>query len=118
MVLYRSAFLDYGHPDIDPEGRMRMLLKAQMDTRRANEANREGTLQETLGQMLNELQPEAAYFYPEDGKRTVLLVFDMQDPSQIPPTVEPLFQGAEASVSLTPVMTREDLQSGLHEALG
>jgi hypothetical protein len=48
----------------------------------------------------------------------VFLVFDMQDPSQIPPTVEPLFQGAEASVHLTPVMNRDDLQSGLQEALG
>jgi len=97
---------------------MRMLLKAQLDTRKANEANQDGTMQDRLGQLMDRLQPEAAYFYPEDGKRTMLLVFDMQDPSQIPPTVEPLFQGAEASVSLTPVMTREDLQSGLQEALG
>ncbi len=97
---------------------MRMLLKAQMDTRRANEANRDGTLPEALGQMLNELQPEAAYFFPEDGKRTALLIFDMQDPSQIPPTLEPFFQNAEASVYLTPVMTREDLESGLQQVRG
>ena len=97
---------------------MRTLLKAHLDTRKANEANQDGTMQERLGQLMEELQPEAAYFYPENGKRTVLMVFDMQDPSQIPPAVEPLFQGAEASVSLTPVMNREDLQGGLQEALG
>jgi len=97
---------------------MHMLLKAHLDTRKANQANQEGTMQETLGQVMNELQPEAAYFYPEDGKRTMLLIFDMQDPSQIPPTVEPLFQGGEASVYLTPVMTREDLQAGLQAAHG
>jgi hypothetical protein len=97
---------------------MRMLLKAQLDTRKANEANQEGTIQETPRQLMNDLQPEAAYFYPEGGRRTMLIVFDMQDPSQIPPTVEPLFQNGEASVHLTPVMNIEDLQSGLQEALG
>ncbi len=97
---------------------MRMLLKAQMDTQKVNQANREGTLQETLRQVMDDLQPEAAYFYPEDGKRTMLLIFDMQDPSQIPPTAEPLFQAGEASISLTPVMNIEDLQSGLQKALG
>lgn len=97
---------------------MRMLLKAQMDTRKANQANQEGTLPGTIQQLMNELQPEAAYFYPEDGKRTALIVFDMQEPSQIPPTLEPLFQMGEASVSLTPVMNAEDLQSGLEKARG
>ncbi len=97
---------------------MRMLLKAHLDTRKANEANQQGTMQETLGRLMEQLQPEAAYFYPENGKRTMFLVFDMQDPSQIPPVTELLFQGAEASVHLTPVMNREDLQSGLQEALG
>ncbi len=42
----------------------------------------------------------------------------MQDPSQIPPTLEPFFQNAEASVYLTPVMTREDLESGLQQVRG
>ena len=97
---------------------MRMLLKAHLDTRKANEANQDGTMQDRLGQLMDRLQPEAAYFYPEDGKRTVLLVFDMQDPSQIPPTLEPFFQTGEASVHLTPVMNREDLLSGLEKAAG
>ena len=45
----------------------------------------------------------------------MLLVFDMQDPSRIPPTLEPLFQAGEASVDLTPVMNFEDLQVGPRE---
>ena len=97
---------------------MRMLLKAQMDTPRVNQANREGTIQQTLQQVLDELQPEAAYFYPEDGRQTALIVFDMQDPSQIPPTVELFFQAGEASVYLTPVMNSEDLMSALQGAQG
>jgi hypothetical protein len=97
---------------------MRMLLKAHMDTRTANEANRTGSMQERLGELMNRLNPEAAYFYPENGKRTMIVVFDMEHPSQIPPTIEPLFQGAEATVSLTPVMNAEELRAGLQEAQG
>ena len=112
-----QVVLSYVPPDRYQDA-MRMLLKAHMDTRKANEGNQDGTLPERLGQLMDQLQPEAAYFYPENGKRTVFIVFDMQDPSQIPPTLEPLFQGGEASVSLTPVMSREDLQSGVQEVYG
>ena len=38
------------------------------------------------------LKPEAAYFYPEDGKRTAIMIFDMKGSWQLPATVEPLFQ--------------------------
>ena len=95
-----------------------MLLKAQLDTRKANQGNQDGTLPEAIQRAMSELKPEAAYFYPENGRRTALFVFDMQDPSQMPPTREPFFQGAEASVTLTPVMTGEDLQKGLERVHG
>ncbi|MGO9408606.1 MAG: hypothetical protein ACLP41_15210 [Acidimicrobiales bacterium] len=36
------------------------------------------------------------YFFPEDGKRTCLLVFDMS--WQLPSIVEPLFESLDASV--------------------
>ena len=97
---------------------MRMLLKAQMETRKANQANQDGTLPQAIQRAMSELQPEAAYFYPENGQRTALFVFDMEDPSQIPPTLEPFFQATEARVTLTPVMTGEDLQKGRERAHG
>ena len=40
----------------------------------------------------------------------------MADSSQLPMVVEPFFQGADASVSFTPVMTAEDLAAGLEQA--
>ena len=97
---------------------MRMMLKAVMDTETGNEAIRSGALPKVLEQIMQQLKPEAAYFYPDNGKRTMLMVFDMEHPSQIPPTLEPLFQGAEATVQLTPVMTAEDLMRGVQEAHG
>jgi hypothetical protein len=39
----------------------------------------------------------------------------MQESSQIPPIVEPLFIGMNAAVTLSPVMNAEELQKGLAE---
>jgi hypothetical protein len=95
---------------------MRMLLKASMPVEQANAAIKSGAFQRTVEATMKALKPEAAYFYPEDGKRTFMMVFDMQGSWQIPATLEPLFTNLSASVHLTPVMNGEDLQRGLKEA--
>jgi len=91
---------------------MRMLLKVSMPS----ETAKIDTIQQTLQSTMAALKPEAAYFYPEDGKRTAIFVFDMAGSWQIPAAVEPMFSKLGASVSLTPVMNAEDLQRGLKEA--
>lgn len=96
---------------------MRVLLKAHLDVQAANRVIQEGTIDTVIQTVIEQLQPEAAYFLTEDGKRTALLFFDLQDPSQIPVVVEPLFQGANASVSLTPVMNAEELRAGLMQVV-
>ena len=64
----------------------------------------------------NPLKPEAAYFFPDDGKRTALYIFDLKDVSQIPVIVEPLFQNLHADVSLFPVMNADDVKKGMEQA--
>jgi hypothetical protein len=62
---------------------------------------------------INNVKPEAAYFFPDHCKRCASLVFDMEDASQIPGLVEPLLQELKAEVQLVPVMNLDDLQKGL-----
>lgn len=95
---------------------MRMLMKISMPVEKGNEAAKSGALQRTLQSTMEALKPEAAYFYPEDGKRTAVMVFDMKGSWQLPGTLEPLFQALGASVYVTPVMNGEDLQRGFKEA--
>ena len=94
---------------------MRMLLKAVLDTEAVSEDIRSGAGAEAIDRMQQALQPEALYFFGEDGQRTVLAVFDLADPSQIPVVTEPLYQGAKAKVTLTPCMNLEDLEKGFED---
>ncbi|MET9593365.1 hypothetical protein ABZY45_20925 [Streptomyces sp. NPDC006516] len=91
---------------------MRMLLTAHMDTETANRAVSDGTLPKVLEEVVEHLKPEAAYFTLQNGQRTCLMVFDMQDSAQMPPLLEPLFH-ANSSLSLQPAMNLEDLKAGL-----
>ncbi len=95
---------------------MRMLLKISMPAGPGNEAAKTGKLKQSIEATMKALKPEAAYFYPEDGKRTAIMVFDMQGSWQLPVMIEPLFQNLGASIYLTPVMNGEDLQRGFKEA--
>ncbi len=96
---------------------MRMMLKAVMDTDAANEAARAGALGDVTRRLVEQLQPEAAYFLPsEGGQRSCIVVFDMSDTSQIPAIAEPMFLGVKARITLSPCMNLDDLQRGLSEA--
>lgn len=97
---------------------MRMMMKLQLDTEAASRAIADGSLPQLMQDTLERLRPEAAYFGPEDGVRTAFIVFDLEDPSQIPSISEPLFSKVKARIQLFPVMDREDLQKGLQQVAG
>lgn len=91
---------------------MRMLLMAQPDVTKGTEAIQSGGMAKTIETAIELLHPEATYFAPIDGRRTMFIVFDMEDPSQIPAISEPMFQMG-ASVKIVPCMNLEDLHTGL-----
>ena len=92
---------------------MRMMMKMQIDTEAGSRAIADGSLPQLMQETLGRLEPEAAYFGPEEGIRTAFIVFDLQDPSQLPSLSEPLFSKLKANIQMFPVMDREDLQKGL-----
>jgi hypothetical protein len=88
---------------------MRFMLKAILDTEKANAAAKAGTLGKTIQSIVTELKPEAAYFTDDHGKRTAYVFFDMRDASQIPAIAEPWFLAFSAHVEFHAVMVPEDL---------
>lgn len=92
---------------------MRTMIKITVPVEAGNTAIQNGTLPKILGEALERLKPEAAYFLTERGVRTAMLVVDVNDPSDIPTIAEPFFMGFNAAVDFTPVMNAEDLKKGL-----
>lgn len=95
---------------------MRMLMKVQMPTEAGNDAIKNEQLGPLMGSSLDALKAEAAYFLAEDGMRTALFFFEMDDSSDIPSAAEPLFQAVGAKIMFAPVMNVEEMQSGVAKA--
>lgn len=90
---------------------MRMLLRVSIPVDTGNAAAKAGTLGSTVDRILADLKPEAAYFFADDsGQRSGSIIFDMTDSSQIPSIAEPWFLAFNATISLRPVMSPQDLQ--------
>ncbi len=92
---------------------MRVMVKFRFPVETGNEVVRTGKVGKVFQQIMDDLKPEAAYFFPEGGQRAGLLVFDMRESSQVAEVAERFWFGLHASVELTPVMAAEDLQKGL-----
>ncbi|WP_211465838.1 panthothenate synthetase [Collimonas silvisoli] len=97
---------------------MRMLLNVRFPNTEFNTAVRDGSAGKKMGQILEELKPEATYFTEQHGQRTALLIVDLDAPSKIPMLAEPWFLTFNASVELRVVMTPEDLKKAGLEELG
>ncbi len=96
---------------------MRILLSFTIHPDKGDALIKEGRIGETMASILEELQPEAAYFTAVDGARGGYLVVNMEDASQMPSMTEPLLLGLGATIQMQPVMTPEDLQGAAGEAL-
>jgi hypothetical protein len=100
-------------PVTAPEVEMRTMLRWTVPVEKGNEAIRDGSIGRTIESLLQQLEPEAAYFLAEHGERAGMIFFDMADPSQIPQIAEPLFQNLDAAVEFVPVMNADDLRNAL-----
>ena len=97
---------------------MKMLLVARFPTETFNAAVRDGTAGKKTEAILDALKPEAVYFTELEGKRTAIMIVNLESPSAIPALAEPLFLTFNAEVELRTVMTREELGAAGLVALG
>ena len=97
---------------------MRMMMKVQIPTAAGSAAIQNGSLPQVVGQVLQATNAEAAYFTAEDGMRTGLFFFEMQDSTVIPSVAEPFFGGLEAKITFAPVMNVDEMRAGVERAMG
>ena len=60
---------------------MRVMIKAIFPVETANKAITDGSLGDTIGSILGDLKPEAAYFGLQEGARTAFVIERSQLPS-------------------------------------
>ncbi|TQF02204.1 hypothetical protein E6W39_07885 [Kitasatospora acidiphila] len=92
---------------------MRTLLQVELDTELSNKLISNGSVQQTMNELLGTLKPEAAYFYAANGRRAMTLVVDLADESAIVTTCEPFWLSLHAKVQAYPCMNAEELQTGI-----
>jgi len=78
----------------------------------SNKSLSDPNFSETFNKIVASLKPEAAYFYPSGGMRTMFFVFDLASPDKIPPLVEPIWEMG-ATVEMYPAMNQDEVMRGL-----
>ena len=95
---------------------MKMLLTVEFPLEPFNSLVRNGKVGETIGQILETIKPETAYFTEQDGNRGGIFVINVQSAADIPFFSEPFFLNFQASCKFRILMSPEDLQkAGLNE---
>jgi len=92
---------------------MRFMISARVPTEKVNELIKEGRFPQTFQSVMEELQPEAAYFTDVDGARGGYFIVNLDDASELASKTEPLFQGMGATIRVNLVSTPEDVQKAM-----
>jgi hypothetical protein len=92
---------------------MRTIVRFKLPVEAGNEVVRSGKIGKVFEQLMADLKPEAAYFWPEGGERAGILVINIPDETWVAGVVERLCLGLGARVDMSPVMTPEDLQKSM-----
>jgi hypothetical protein len=97
---------------------MKMLLDITIPHEPFNSLVRQGVAGRKIAEILEAIKPEAAYFTEQDGKRGVVLIVDLSNPSKIPSLAEPFYLSFNAEVKFRVMMTTDDLKKSDLDALG
>lgn len=87
---------------------MRFLLRVTFPVEAGNASARKDGFA-AIQTILQNQKPEAAYFLTQDGRRTGLLILNLENAAQIAEFAEPWFLALNAEVYWSPVMVPSDL---------
>ena len=88
---------------------MRFLLRVSFPVEAGNASAKKNGFR-AIQTILQNQRPEAVYFLTQDGKRTGLLILNLEDASQMAEFAEPWFLALNAEAYWSPVMVPSDLE--------
>ena len=92
---------------------MRIMMRFKIPVEKGNEAAADGSMPKIIKGLVDQLKPESAYFYVEDGKRAGTIVFEESDVTRLTAINEPLFAKLNAEIEEMPVLTLAELLKNL-----
>jgi len=92
---------------------MRVMVRFAFPTESGNTDIASGKVAKVFQQLIEDLKPEAAYYYPEGGLRAGHFVVNMDESSEVAGAVERFCFGLNAKIDLVPVMNGDDLHKAL-----
>jgi len=93
-----------------------VLLNVILPHEPFNDTVRKGTAGDILNRILENTQPEAAYFTEQNGHRGALMIVHIEKPADVPALAEPWFLNFNADCQFRIVMSPDDLKrSGLDD---
>ena len=92
---------------------MRLMLRFTIPVEKGNEAAADGSISQTIKELVDQVQAESAYFYVQDGKRAGMIVFEESDVTRLTAINEPLFAKLNAEIDIMPVLNLSDLLKNL-----
>lgn len=92
---------------------MRVLINVEIDTQTGNQIIGSGDMGKVMQDIMGALKPEAAYFYPRNGRRAMTLIADLPDAAAIPVALEPFWLRLNAHVETFPCMSADELGEGI-----
>ena len=94
------------------------MITFRFPTAAGNDILRSGKIDKVLQQAMEDLKPEAAYFYPVNGDRGGHFIVNMTESTDVLRFGERIWFGLNAQIEMTPVMGAEDIQKGMGELPG
>jgi hypothetical protein len=85
------------------------MLRFTIPVEKGNEAKADGSLSEAIKGLIDQVQPEAAYFHLQDGKRAGTIFFEESDQARMAVINEPLFAKLNAAIEIQPAVSLEEL---------
>ncbi|MBI3696408.1 MAG: hypothetical protein HY238_16415 [Acidobacteria bacterium] len=92
---------------------MRFLVRATLPLEAGNALLKNPSMGKIMADVLGDLKPETVYYCVDKGQRTIYLVLTVQDASQIPSIVEPLWLALKADIEFIPAMNQAEFEKAV-----
>jgi hypothetical protein len=92
---------------------MRWMINFSIPVSAGNELVASGKIGKNFQSLIEDFTPEATYFFPENGQRSGIMVVEVNHSSDLAKVAESFWFGLHADITVTPVMSGEDLAKGL-----